>query len=281
MAGGRSGNDAEVLFRILVEQFGDVPVGNRQLQETVGWAQQGRFQRARDTLIAAGVVRVIPGGRGGRLALVQGKQTPRPDLSSLAAGHERELYPLLVPHLSKILQQGEPDDWTDNVPEENVAVAVTGDAGGAGSIRFGRPDLTGAVRRRLTRFDALEVHAFEVKGYWHADRTGIYEAAAQRAIGLCTHAWLVLYVPDDSVLGPNDKESCRVLRDQLHDLIREAAELGIGFIHVERLVEDGVHVRQLPHRYAADPKRLDDYLDQACPLLLNQIGIEPQTVVPF
>ena len=276
----RVAQDAELVFTVMLQKYADSPVGNRALQEAVGWAQRGRFQRARDTLIAAGVMKVLPGGRGGRLALIDGLQATLPDLGQLAASSERELYPRLVPHLSRILQEGDEGD-EDDVPEENVAIAVTGDAGGSRSRRFGRPDLTGAVRRRFRGFDALEVHAFEVKGYWYANRIGIYESAAQRAIGVCTHSWLVVYLPDESLLGHHDQAACQELRGRLRDLRLEAADLGIGFIEAAGLSEGEVHMRQLPKREAVSPKRLDDYLHQACPDLLNQIGIEPKTVAPF
>ena len=275
-----SAHDAELVFTVMQQQFAETPVGNRRLQEAVGWAQRGRFQRARDTLIAAGVMHILPGGRGGRLSLVGGRDTVLPDLGHLAASSERELYPHLVPHLSRILQDGD-EGPEDDVPEENVAVAVTGDAGGARSRRFGRPDLTGAVRRRFRAFDALEVHAFEVKGYWGANRTGIYESAAQRAIGVCTHAWLVVYLPDETLLGHNDQTACRDLRSRLKDLRKEAADLGIGFIEAAGLDEGAITMAQLPKREAVSPKRLDDYLHQACPDLLSQIGIEPKMVAPF
>ncbi len=88
-----------------------------------------------------------------------------------------------------------------------MAVDVVADRGGAMTGgRYSRPDLVAAVRRRLTSFDALEVHGCEVKPYWSADRVSVYEAVAQRALSLCTHAWVVLYLPDDTmVFSPDDR----------------------------------------------------------------------------
>lgn len=271
--------DALRLFDLIMDRYPEEPVGNRALKDAMTWAQRGHYQRARDTLIACGALHVIPGGQGGRLELTQGRRTKRPNLGQLAAATERDLYPHLVPHLSHVLRTGDWSTHGQNVPEENVAVTVTGHAGKATSTRYGRPDLTGVVRRPFTRFDALEVHAFEVKGYWLADRAGIYESVAQRAMGMCTHAWLVVYVPCDKVLGTKQRTACEKLRGRLGDLEREAADLGIGFIEIAGFDDDTRTVHKSPKRVAADPERLDAYLRQACPDLLSRIDIHANEAI--
>lgn len=266
--------DALRLFDLIIEKYPEEPVGNSVLQNAMKWAQRGHYQRARDTLIACGALHVLRGGQGGRLALTNGPRTTRPNLGQLAAATELELYPHLVPHLSHVLRIGDGTTPGGGLPEGNVAVAVTGHAGRAASARYGRPDLTGVVRRPFTGFDVLEVHAFEVKGYWHADRTGLYESAAQRAMGLCTHAWLVVYLPDDKVLLKKQRTSCQELRGLIRDLEREAADLGIGFVEVAGFDEAARIVHKRPKRVAVNPRRLDDYLGRACPQLLTQIDVQ-------
>jgi hypothetical protein len=54
--------DVEVLFDAMVALGDGVTIGNKKLRTTIGWAQRGRFERARDTLIAAGAIQVLPGG---------------------------------------------------------------------------------------------------------------------------------------------------------------------------------------------------------------------------
>ena len=159
------------------------------------------------------MIRVLPGGRGGRLSLTDGAATVLPDLGTLSVATERALYTGLTGLLHEVLRVGDVDTSEDDLEHDDVAVDVVADRGGAMTGgRYSRPDLVAAVRRRLTSFDALEVHGFEVKPYWSADRVSVYEAVAQRALSLCTHAWVMLYLPDDTIaLSPDDRAWWREL----------------------------------------------------------------------
>jgi hypothetical protein len=46
------------------------PIGNGALRELLAWGQVNRYARVRDSLIAAGIVKRILGGHGGRLVLL-------------------------------------------------------------------------------------------------------------------------------------------------------------------------------------------------------------------
>lgn len=274
-------NDAHVVYELLIS-VGPEGIGNVAARQKLAWRQRGRFERARDTLIAAGVVRVLPGGRGGRLAIIDGAALPHID--SLDVATERGLYTRLVAPLVDILCAGD-DGPEDDLDASYVAVDVTGDLGGLDTGgRLSRPDLVGAVRRPLTGFDALEIHGFEVKAYWAADRIGIYEAVAQRALGLCTHAWVVLYVPTEDVvsLSPRDRGLVRDVRDRLAPdgpVRKEAADLGLGLIVIDHLGSGGQRRVNYPARYGAEPTRLDRFLAHACPGLLTRIDVFPRAAV--
>ena len=272
--------DVEILFSALVGLGDGATVGNKKLRMTIGWAQRGRFERARDTLIAAGAIRVLPGGRGGRLTLADGETTVLPDLDLLSVATERGLYTGLTGLLHDILQFGA-EGPQDDLERNDVAVDVVADRGGAMTGgRYSRPDLVAAVRRRLTSFDALEVHGFEVKPYWSADRVSVYEAVAQRALSLCTHAWVVLYLPDDTMaLSPDDRAVVAGALARLPRVRREAADLGVGLVVLRHLNNDGAEVLEHATRVAADPRRLDEFLRSAAPSLLARVDIIPKTAL--
>lgn len=273
--------DVEILFKALVGLGEGATIGNKKLRTTIGWAQRGRFERARDTLIAAGAIQVLAGGRGGRLTLTDGLATVMPQLDTLSVATERALYTGLATLLHEVLRAGDPETEADDLDKDDVAVQVVADRGGADSGgRYSRPDLVAAVRRRLTSFDALEVHGFEVKPYWSADRVSVYEAVAQRALSLCTHSWVVLYLPDDTIaLSPEDRALVAGAHGRLKRVQREAADLGVGLIVVHHLSNDGMEVPEHATRYPADPRRLDDFLRSAAPGLLRLINIVPKTAL--
>lgn len=269
--------DMHELFRCLERITQDGPIGNRKLQDELGWRQKGRYARARDTLVAAQVVRVLPGGKGGRLELIA---TELPDVTFLDVATERELCVGLVAPLHDVLCEGDPDDSEDDVLDEDVAIDMTADLGRAytgGS--YSRPDLMGAIRRRFSGFDALEVHSFEVKPYWNIDRSAVFEARAQQALGISTHAWVVLYLPSDNVaLRPNARAEVAEATKRLARIQRDVGDVGLGLIACRHLGPGGLEVATYPRRYPADPERLDKFLTTAAPGLLARIGIEPATV---
>lgn len=273
--------DVEILFNALVALGEGATIGNKMLRTTIGWAQRGRFERARDTLTAAGAIQVLPGGRGGRLTLADGLATVMPDLDTLSVATERALYTTLTGLLHEVLRLGDETTPDDDLEHTDVAVDVVADRGGAMTGgRYSRPDLVAAVRRRLTSFDALEVHGFEVKPYWSADRVNVYEAVAQRALSLCTHAWVVLFLPDTSIaLSPADRATVAAARARLPRVQREAADLGVGLVVVRHVDVDGVEVREHATRVAADPRRLDEFVRAAAPTLLAKVGIVPKTAL--
>lgn len=263
---------------IVIQQAGATGIGSKQARGQLGWRQRGRFERARDTLIASEVIRVKRGGRGGRLATIDGAELPDDQVLNVAT--ERELYSQLAGPLIDILCSGE-EGPEDDVEESSVAIDVTGDLGSMDTGgRYSRPDLVGALRRSMTGFQALEIHGFEVKPYWAAQRVGVYEAVAQRALGLCTHAWVVLYLPDKSVnLREVDRRAVEQVRSRLEAVRREAADLGIGLITFENFSGGGCNVLSHPTRWGPDPHRLDRFLSTACPNLLGRIQLDPAVVV--
>lgn len=269
--------DMKEMFDCLGRIAEDGPVGNRRLRDELGWRQNGRYARARDTLVAAQVVQVLPGGRGGRLVRIADEI---PDGDRLDVATERELCIRLVAPLHDVLREGDPEDCEDDVLHEDVAIDMTADLGGAhtgGS--YSRPDLMGAIRRRFSGFDALEVHSFEVKPYWNIDRSAVFESRAQQALGISTHAWVVLYLPSDNVaLRPNARTEVAVARKRLFRIKKDAGEVGLGLIECRHLGPGGLDVKSYPKRHAADPERLDTFLTSAAPTLLSRIGIEPATV---
>lgn len=273
--------DVEILFDAMVGLGEGATIGNKKLRTTIGWAQRGRFERARDTLIAAGAIQVLPGGRGGRLTLTDGLATVMPELDTLSVATERALYTSLTGLLHEVLRLGDEATPDDDLEDNDVAVDVVADRGGAMTGgRYSRPDLVAAVRRRLTSFDALEVHGFEVKPYWSADRVSVYEAVAQRALSLCTHSWVVLYLPDDTIaLSPDDRALVAGALARLPRVQREAADLGVGLIVVRHVDDDGVDVLEHATRVAADPRRLDEFVRAAAPMLLAKVGIVPKTAL--
>lgn len=274
-------SDVALLFASLLDLGDDQTIGNQQLRHSLGWAQRGRFERARDTLVAAGVIHILPGGHGGRLCLVDGTATALPEWDRLAVSTERGLYPHLIGPLHELLREGDPDTEDDDLQDADVAIAVVGDRGRANTGgRYSRPDLVAALRRRFTAFDALEVHGFEVKAYWSADRVSVYEAVAQRALSLATHSWVVLYLPDERVhLRAAQRSVVERAQDRLPKIQHEAADLGVGLVVFKDLQLDGMDVLGRPARSGADPERLDEFLRSAAPDLLSRIGVVPRTAL--
>lgn len=87
------------------------PIGNEALRERPRWGQVGRFARVRDSLIAAGVVRRVGGGRGGRLVVLTHVVWD----GVVAVGTERGLYHSLGRQirdllLREVLDNNEGDD---------------------------------------------------------------------------------------------------------------------------------------------------------------------------
>jgi len=68
MEDGWLDDDARTMIELL-RGLGE-PIGNEALRDRLRWGQVGRFARVRDSLIAAGVIRRVGGGRGGRLVLI-------------------------------------------------------------------------------------------------------------------------------------------------------------------------------------------------------------------
>lgn len=269
--------DAQELYDLLTNFMPD-GIGKLAARKQLAWGQQGRFNRVRGTLAASGVVKTVSGGKGGRLVIVEGKEMP--DYESLDVGTERALYEGIMSRLGEIILAGDPDNEELRTPSK-FAMANTGDLGRTntgGSLS--RPDLVGVVRRRVKGFDALEVHGFEVKAYWATERFGIYEALAQRALDLCTHAWVVLYLPDRNVnLSRQHRRIVDRTRQHLNDLHNEAKAVGLGLVVVNHFGNGGLDPMVYPKRHPADPRKLGDFLDAACRDLLPSIGISPEDVV--
>ena len=68
------------------------PIGNGALRELLAWGQVNRYARVRDSLIAAGIVKRILGGYGGRLVLLIDDPAELATRGELGVGRERSLY---------------------------------------------------------------------------------------------------------------------------------------------------------------------------------------------
>lgn len=212
---------------LMVKQLREVgePIGNEALRERLKWGHPGRFARVRDSLIAAGIVRRIAGGRGGRLLI-----THEPWDGVVGVGTERALYYSLGRQVRDLLLRDALGNEDDD--DESIEIFQTSDLGARRTGgRFTRPDLTAIV---TSTYPALgqwrDVHAFEVKAYWDIGRDALYETVAQAAMQRCSHSWLLAYIPDETVpLGDKDIELVRRVRELLPTLREEADRVGVGF----------------------------------------------------
>lgn len=241
------------------------PVTNGEVMKALGWARPKRYERVRQGLIDAGVVEHVGRGRGRLSWSGESIEGISPEhRAHLLPGQERELYPILVSQLEKMLRSQR------RGRVESVEVAVTGDMGRAptGGL-LSRPDLVGVVKRRLKILPILEVHAFEVKADWAAKRPALFEALAYRSLGHCTHTWVIL----DRQNGSTQAESA------LAAIKREARQLGIGVLVL-------THVNGLPHlatEVSAEPvsppgDRLDAFLEvitRHAPNLREPLEVQP------
>lgn len=261
--------DADAI-EILETLLDSSPLGNEQLRTLLGWGQRGRFHRVRDSLIAAGLVQRVSGGRGGRLVITIDSLDEVPDDVEISVGRERSLYFALGTHVRSMVLDfhGIAHDEDDLIEIFNTSEQGRRDTGG----RYTRADLTAIVRRQVDDlYDWRDVHAIEVKPYWSVGREALYEAAAQAALHRCSFSWLLLYLPDESVALHGDE---RAAVTQVHDVAlpairREAAEIGIG-LAVSPNLSGSTHptVEVLPRRQILDP-------DQLTFLLRSVSNLEP------
>ena len=216
-------NDARLMIEFLRE-LGE-PIGNEALRERLEWKQTGRFTRVRDSLIAAGLVRRIGGGRGGRLVLITHLDWD----GVVGVGTERGLYHSLGRQVRDLLLRDVLDNEVDD--DESIEIYRTADQGGRKTGgRMTRADLTAIVASDYPAIGRWrDVHAFEVKGYWDIGRDALYEAAAQAAMQRCSHSWLLAYIPDESVpLGDHEREQVERVIRVLPELREEADRVGVG-----------------------------------------------------
>lgn len=234
------------------------PLGNEQLRTQLGWGQRGRFDRIRDSLIAAGLVQRISGGRGGRLIIKIGSLDEIPNDIEISVGRERSLYFALGGHVRSMVLDfhGIEQDEDDLIEIFNTSEQGRRDTGG----RYTRADLTAIVRRQVEDlYDWRDVHAIEVKPYWSVGREALYEAAAQAALHRCSFSWLLLYLPDQSVsLRQEERDSIEQVRGTaLAAIRREAEEIGIGLAVSPNLgVDTHPNVLVVPRRQVLDPDQL-------------------------
>lgn len=256
---GMFDTDALELLEILLTTS---PLGNQQLRSELGWAQRGRFDRVRDSLIAAGLVQRIAGGRGGRLRITIDSLDEIPDDVEISVGRERSLYFALGSHVrSMVLDFHEINEEPDDLIEiYNTSEQGRRDTGG----RYTRADLTAIVRRKVEGlFDWRDVHAIEVKPYWSVGREALYEAAAQAALHRCSFSWLLLYLPDETVaLSDGERDIVQVVRDSVLPAVRlEADEIGIGLATSPNLSRETHPIVDVePRRQILDPDQLTQLL---------------------
>lgn len=215
--------DARLMIELLRE-LGE-PVGNQALRERLEWKQTGRFARVRDSLIAAGLVRRIGGGRGGRLVLVTHLEWD----GIVGVGTERALYHSLGRQVRDFLLRDVLKNEDDD--DESIELFRTADQGARHTGgRFTRADLTAIVTSEYPAIGQWrDVHAFEVKGYWDIGRDALYTAAAQAAMQRCSHSWLLAYIPDESVpMGDHQLDQVNRVIELLPGLREEADRVGVG-----------------------------------------------------
>lgn len=250
--------DADAL-QLLEQLLESNPLGNQQLRSQLGWAQRGRFDRVRDSLIAAGLIQRISGGRGGRLSITIQSLDEIPEDLEVSVGRERSLYFALGAHVRTLVadfHELASDEEDDLIEIYNTSEQGRRDTGG----RYTRADLTAVVKRKMDGlFDWRDVHAIEVKPYWSIGREALYEAAAQAALHRCSFSWLLLYLPDDSVsLTLDDRAAVHQVQDMVIPAIgREAEHIGIG-LAVSTNLAAATHplVKVLPRRQVLDPDQL-------------------------
>lgn len=249
--------DADALL-LLEALLANSPRGNQQLRTELGWGQQGRFDRVRDSLIAAGLVQRISGGRGGRLVITIESLDDIPKDVEVSVGREHSLYFALGSHVRSMVLDFHnfAQDEDDLIEIFNTSEQGRRDTGG----QYTRADLTAIVRRQVEGlYDWRDVHAIEVKPYWSVGREALYESAAQAALHRCTFSWLLLYIPDESVaLQPEQRQDVQQVREiDLPAIQREAAEIGIG-LAVSPNLSASTHpeVKAVPRRQILDPDQL-------------------------
>lgn len=248
--------DSDAL-ELLGQLLATSPLGNDQLRAQLGWAQRGRFDRVRDSLIAAGLVQRIAGGRGGRLVITIDSLEDIPEDVEVGVGRERSLYFSLGAHVrSMVLNFHALEDEDDLIEIFNTSEQGRRNTGG----QFTRADLTAIVRRDVAGlFDWREVHAIEVKPYWSVGREALYEAAAQAALHRCTFSWLMLYLPNDSVALQSDERKIvqQVIDGSLPRILDEARDIGIGLSVTTSLAATSEpSVMVAPRRQVLDPGQL-------------------------
>lgn len=244
------------------------PIGNGALRELLAWGQVNRYARVRDSLIAAGIVKRILGGHGGRLVLLIDDPAELATRGELGVGRERSLYRAIGMQVRDLLLfdvlQVELDD------DERVLTYRTADQGSRSTRgKFTRADLTSIVTSSYPSLGIWrDVHTFEIKAYWDLGRDSLYEAAAQAALQQCTHSWLIVYAPDKGTsLLPAERAKVEACLQLLPELRAEAAKMGLGLAICHslatgaRLTVDGegspgVH----PRRQIVDPSRLSELL---------------------
>jgi hypothetical protein len=243
-------------------------IGYAELQKKVDVGQRGRVKRAVSTLVGLDVLQ-WSGQRNGR-AVSQGSRSldqaieagliPMPD-------REIQTYSLLTAPLDAFITQwhGKRQDPIDANSE-----TVTSDDGvtvystSATRVKrqgepatHTRPDLTVIVDLHFESLgDWNEVHAVEVKPYWAVDRSALFEAAAQAALGRCTFSWLLVWIPDESsghFTGPQI-QLIQSARNALEALKKEATDLGLGLLVANELLEHG-ELKELaqPRRQSMEP----------------------------
>ena len=246
-------------------------IGYAALQDALDVGQRGRVKRAVSTLVGLDVLQWA-GMRSGR-AVTQGPA----DLDALLAAGltpmpEREIqtYPLLTAPLDEFLKRwherrGERIDDAQGPGQDGVTVYNTSATRPGRSTEGGahtRPDLTGVVDLHFEHLGEWnEVHAVEVKPYWAVDRSALFEAAAQAALGRCTFSWLLVWVPDPESghFTAPQKSLIREAAQVLPALEREAADLGLGLLVAKDLAESAVlDDPVMPQRRAMDPRRADE-----------------------
>ena len=250
------------------------PIGNGALRELLASGHVNRYARVRDSLIAAGIVKRILGGYGGRLVLLIDDPAELATRGELGVRRERSLYRAIGMQVRDLLLfhvlQVELDD------DERVLTHRTADQGSRSTQgKFTRADLTSIVTSSHPSLGIWrDVHTFEIKAYWDLGRDSLYEAAAQAALQQCTHSWLIVYAPDEGTsLLPAKRAKVEACLQLLPGLRAEAAKMGLGLAICHslatgaRLTVDGegspgVH----PRRQIVDPARL-------CELLVSLEGL--------
>jgi hypothetical protein len=261
-------------------------IGLVELGKRLGWRQRGRVKRAVVTLVAYDVLqwsnsRSVTQGPASLDEVAAAGGVPLPD-------REMATYPLLTDPIDRMVSESvianglSIDDRTANDGSDGVVPYITASLR-AGSGAHTRPDITVVVDLALPHAGRWrDVHAVEVKPYWAVDRSALFEAAAQAALGRCSHSWLVVWIPDaDSPSIPAQLhsrvvEAHHVLGVELagrrrrtmqgRTLRKEAEELGIGLALARELNPDSsLELLVAPRRRAMDPLAADDLFSKLPP----------------